>query len=984
MLGNPVGSARSEIHDAERFLQRECIQRGRSATLIQNQYLTPRRPSRELTIFPFLHILLVMINLILRAARVIAIAVLLSFDLAAQSAHRSFRIRDLICTERIDGVSIAPDGQSVAFVRRRSAESQVAGVADLEQLRNDIWLQSAPGGNPRNLTLGRNDRSGAWMPRWSPDGERLAFLSSRGGGITLWVWEKKSGRTQRISAQGIEADSDFRWLDARRILCWLPETGDTVMPLSLYGEAIQRVTNLWSSAARGELTASAVDSMEVRLPQRRVAVIDAATGGVRVIAKSISFNALLTSVWWPAPGGRAVLLRRPEPNRYPQPALDHMGIPWSMSLYWTDGTPVSLKHPLPENILSTTVRWSPDGRQVAFFAYGTATIPALVLFGPAAADVMTGEPAPSSLDNPAKLYRVTLDTGEIDAIPTGELELGHLGAPQFQWSARGDLVFRGSLRGSVRLNNVPFAMAYRPEGGRALGPTPDRKWWILEPTGNLRPLALDQSSLPPSLDPVCGGAAFVGLREGDVWSIDPDTGKRTNLTLSLEAKVTAIVTPENRSDHRFAIIATGPESLSEIADSTDAGAVGYHRINLDTGEISRLPKPSVRTTLVASAPDSANAVYSATSRQGTFLWRTNGSGLQLLAHLNRFFGDIVRPERKVIEYRDLQGHLRKALVALPPDYVEGRKYPLVVEVYQSSGIGSGFAAAISPEAPPSLFGGLDIFPTAGYAYVQPMIPDNVPGIAEEKRSIFMVGSAVLPVVEQLVQSGIADPDRLLVWGWSMGGNSAVSLISQSTRFKAAFAGAGLYLDTDILGSAGGALGGRDILHRYSDFPHVFATPHTFWSPSTETPWWRDGDRLRRNDPFTYLDRIRTPVLLVHGDLDASSSFEQSDDLFRAFASMRKPAQFVRYWGEAHGTHNPANLIDCWERTFAWFDRWGDIARDSKGAILFNNDGVAQGWNGAAPLEPAAFAKFEIFGPGGEEGTKDRIGQRGSDLHVGKE
>jgi dipeptidyl aminopeptidase/acylaminoacyl peptidase len=85
--------------------------------------------------------------------------------------------------------------------------------------------------------------------------------------------------------------------------------------------------------------------------------------------------------------------------------------------------------------------------------------------------------------------------------------------------------------------------------------------------------------------------------------------------------------------------------------------------------------------------------------------------------------------------------------------------------------------------------------------------------------------------------------------------------------------------------------------------------------------------LLSNSPLTYVERVRAPVLLIHGDQDSNVSMQQSEQMFSALVRLQKRASFVRYWGETHVLENPANIRDSWQRRLAWFDEFGDIARD---------------------------------------------------------
>ena len=159
-------------------------------------------------------------------------------------------------------------------------------------------------------------------------------------------------------------------------------------------------------------------------------------------------------------------------------------------------------------------------------------------------------------------------------------------------------------------------------------------------------------------------------------------------------------------------------------------------------------------------------------------------------------------------------------------------------------------------------------------------------------------------------------------------------------------------------------------YRFTSSPHdnVSATYGFKQYNASEIPFWRDGDRIRRYDPFTYAQRVQTPVQIVAADLDPCCGLEGAEQYFNALVAMRKPAEMVRYWGAGHGWKTLSYKQDTWRRTVAWFDDWGDILRDAQGSMVYEN-GRVKSRNGAPPLKPDAYAKFPFFGPGGDAASK---------------
>jgi len=111
-------------------------------------------------------------------------------------AKRPITFEDLMKIQRVSDPQVSPDGQWVAFV--------VTNV-DLEANKkpSHIWLISAGGGEPRQLTRGEGSDS---RPRWSPDGKSIAFISTRGGKSQIWIIPMAAGEAHSLTSVSTEAD----------------------------------------------------------------------------------------------------------------------------------------------------------------------------------------------------------------------------------------------------------------------------------------------------------------------------------------------------------------------------------------------------------------------------------------------------------------------------------------------------------------------------------------------------------------------------------------------------------------------------------------------------------------------------------------------------------------------------------------------------------------------------------------------------------
>lgn len=161
---------------------------------------------------------------------------------------------------------------------------------------------------------------------------------------------------------------------------------------------------------------------------------------------------------------------------------------------------------------------------------------------------------------------------------------------------------------------------------------------------------------------------------------------------------------------------------------------------------------------------------------------------------------------------------------------------------------------------------------------------------------------ILGGIDLLIAEGVADPERLAVSGWSHGGFMAAWAIGQTDRFKAAMMGAGIsdwgmQAGTGDYGILDAALGGS-------------------------TGWDGPGPHVHdRNSPISYVSRIRTPVLILHGEEDTNVPLGQVIHFHRALRHFGVEHELVVYPREGHGLSERAHQLDAMRRIRAWYDRW---------------------------------------------------------------
>lgn len=812
----------------------------------------------------------------------------------------------------VKGASFSPSGSALAFsVVRSEAQDPKNQIDDVDGLttHSDVWLQSAPSESPKRITNGSQDNSGWSIPIWSPDGKQLLMASTRGGVFRLWILEISTGRLRLVSDHPLDLLMRFStvWVDNRRILFYSSDRQTE----ALFPKSIEIAQSAWSKALSGEhATASALGSnigMDSSLPTSPVCLILADVSE----NKSLQISDGDIARFDLSPDRKYVAVIRG--TRPLQPRMGQkLSAAWhpklALEIYALDGT---LLYKEPRPLPAATVSWAPKKRKLAYWIFEG-----------------------SNTDSP-RLSVLSMSSGLVKSIPFTRL------APRVDrpilWSADGSLVVSAGMD-----SDDPGKQQNRSD------------WFAVDGDRVARNTTSDLEVPPSMLYPIREGNAFVGVADGSLWRIEAKGHKYSQKEgIGVEGKVIALGIAPSGS-------ISGARSWLLELEKSGSGST-FYSIDADT----------LRATPIVLPPDSEHSselqalAYSASSAQ-VLMYKTDGNVIELIRSgqrsaevvrsMNDWARDIANNPTRTINYTSLEGEEVFGCVILPPDYVPGRRYPLLTWVYAGTSMDAkcsqlaAYSLAKAALMPASL--NVRVAASKGYAVLLPSMPLHLHG--ESDVPLVHLTNGVLPAIDKLISLGLADPDRLFIAGQSFGGFSTLGLVTQSARFKAAAAFGGYSDLTSAFGSA-------DARFRYSEYLRDMFFPMEVVEEAQSSlgaPPWKVPDRYRRASPISYVENVVTPVLMLQGEHDPTS-IEQAEEFFSSLYRQGKPAELVRYWGEGHLIRSPENIRDVWNRLIAWFDNYGDITRDSYGSLIFNGDRV-RSRNGARALTPADFARFNLL------------------------
>ncbi len=361
--------------------------------------------------------------------------------------------------------------------------------------------------------------------------------------------------------------------------------------------------------------------------------------------------------------------------------------------------------------------------------------------------------------------------------------------------------------------------------------------------------------------------------------------------------------------------ADGGRTVMVNTQRLDTKACGIFRIDTATGEYKGLFEKNqliggrrcLATDMVVS-PDRKNLAFrlqDAVHEEEIWVSDTSFHDVHQLTHANPQFERHDLGSAQLVQWQSVDGELLHGVLLLPATHQPSNKYPLLVWVYP----GSSLTDQINVFGVIGDFAGtgfLHLFTTRGYAVLLPDAP------LRTSEPMLDVLKNVMPGVDRIIQMGIADPDRLGVIGHSFGGYGVLALLVQTTRFKAAVVSGGYGDRMMVYGALGPDGTAYSIpIEEGNEAAGLGGTP------------WDLRTRFIENSPIYYLNRVNTPILLLHGVEDTAVWVPAADQLFVCLRRLGKTVEYAKYRGEEHTPleWSHANQLDYVNRVLRWFENY---------------------------------------------------------------
>jgi dipeptidyl aminopeptidase/acylaminoacyl peptidase len=516
-----------------------------------------------------------------------------------------------------------------------------------------------------------------------------------------------------------------------------------------------------------------------------------------------------------------------------------------------------------------TPRWSPDGKQLAVLFTEDAARKA----GPTQA----GTPETGVIEERVYEQRLALidpESGHVRQVSPPDLYVY-----EYDWSPDSKSLAVIAAHGSGD-NNWYLAQLYT----------------LAVDSGALRSLwKPDMQIAVPRWSPdgrsvaVIGGLmSDEGANGGEIYLVPAEGGKPRDLTPGLKASA--------------AWLTWQPGGKRLLFTEQIDGKSGIAALDADTGHIetvwtgAEVISAGEGMDVSLSRDHQMSAVVRSSFGQPPEVWAGPLGDWKQVSHVNRD----ARPqwgEARSLHWKSdpftVQGWL-----LYPRDFDPKQHYPLIVSVH------GGPASQLRPAWPGAGFS-LAALASQGYFVFFPNPRGSFgQGEAFTRANVKDLGHGdlrdILAGVDEVLKVAPVDPDRMGIAGWSYGGYMTMWAVTQTHRFKAAVAGAGIANWQSYYGENG--------IDQWL-IPYFGASVYD------------DPAVYARSSPITFIKTVRTPTLVLVGERDLECPAPQSREFWHALRTLDVPTQLVIYPDEGHGVRRPSHRRDILRRTAAWLDRY---------------------------------------------------------------
>lgn len=416
----------------------------------------------------------------------------------------------------------------------------------------------------------------------------------------------------------------------------------------------------------------------------------------------------------------------------------------------------------------------------------------------------------------------------------------------------------------------------------------------------------DSPSLPGSYGNagwIAGDAAFLIYDRFDIWRVDPkNPSAAVNITQGIGRKEKIVFRRQNLDREERSI---DPKALLLLAafDEQKKDA-GFYTGSID-GKVA--PKQILMTAHsysgLTKAKDSEAILLNRSTyveNPDVYIGDLSFSNLTKVSDLNPQQANVNWGSVELVDYLANDGEALQGLLYKPENFDPNKKYPLMVYFYERNSDGMHRYRAPAPSASTI---NIPFFVSNDYLV---LVPDIKYDLGLPGPSAY---NCIIPAVQSIVARGFVDSENMAIQGQSWGGYQVAYLITRTNMFKAAGAGAPV---VNMTSAYGGIRWGTGMSRMFQYEQTQSRIGGTLW----EKPLY-----YLENSPLFFMDRVNTPILIMHNDADGSVPWYQGIEMFMALKRLNQPAWLLQYNGEDHNLVQRKNRKDLSIRLSQFFDHY---------------------------------------------------------------
>ena len=272
-----------------------------------------------------------------------------------------------------------------------------------------------------------------------------------------------------------------------------------------------------------------------------------------------------------------------------------------------------------------------------------------------------------------------------------------------------------------------------------------------------------------------------------------------------------------------------------------------------------------------------------------------------VTNINAAYATKALPKTEVVKWKGADGKEIEGLLTYPINYKAGQKVPFILNVHGGpAGVFSQACVAGNQGAYP-----IAAFAEAGYAVLRPN-PRGSTGYGTEFRMANREDwggkdyQDLMAGVDHVIKMGVADESKMGVMGWSYGGFMSSWIVGHTDRFKVASIGAPVV----------------DLSHQnLTDDIEGFLPSYFKSNP------WDDWSKYDAHSPLRFIQNVKTPVMLQHGEADLRVPFSNSVMFYNALRRRNVPVRLLALPRQPHGPQEPRMVLKTMQTNLEWFDKY---------------------------------------------------------------